>query len=81
MPSAAEAEVWGRVERVNVGEASVMPLGSSSTKNVVVAPSARELQITPIFGAFVAQNTEIKSVLQMTTGFGLKTAAGPNRRI
>jgi hypothetical protein len=41
----------------------------------------RELQITPIFGAFVAQNTEIKSVLQMTTGFGLKTAAGPNRRI
>jgi hypothetical protein len=41
----------------------------------------RELQITPMFGAFVAQNTQIKSILQMTTGSGLKIAAGPNRRI
>jgi hypothetical protein len=50
-------------------------------RECVCAEQRRELQITPIFGAFVAQNTEIKSVLQMTTGFGLKTAAGPNRRI
>jgi hypothetical protein len=34
-----------------------------------------------MFGAFVALNTEIKSILQMTIGFGLKIAAGPNRRI
>jgi hypothetical protein len=30
-----------------------------------------------MFGAFVAHNTEIKSSLQVTTGFDLKIAAGP----
>jgi hypothetical protein len=42
---------------------------------------SRELHVIAMFGAVVAQNTEIKSLLQVTTSFGLKIAADPNRRI